>query len=108
MEVMQGVEAGNQDIVMRLSEALGYIQFQDVVRQRLEQVGIALRELDEHLRGLGEHLGHPDWDGHVQPSLKARLDGHLARYVMSSQRQTHVSVTGQTAETDERPRIELF
>ncbi len=108
LEVIQGVEAGNQDIVMRLSEALGYIQFQDVVRQRLEQVGIALRELDEHLQGLGDHLGHPDWDGHVQPSLKARLDGHLARYVMSSQRQTHVSVTGQTADTDERPRIELF
>ena len=108
LEVIQGVEAGNQDIVMRLSEALGYIQFQDVVRQRLEQVGIALRELDEHLQLLGQYWEHPDWDGDLQPCLKDRLDGHLKHYVMSSQRQTHASVSGQTAETDEPPKIELF
>ncbi len=108
LDVIQGVEAGNQDIVMRLSEALGYIQFQDVVRQRLEQVGMALRELGEHFKRLDDYWGHPDWDGSLQPSLKDRLDGHLERYVMSSQRQTHASVTGGVSLGDDRPQIELF
>ena len=108
LEVIQGVEAGNQEIVTRLSEALGYIQFQDVVRQRLEQVGIALRELGEHLQGLDDYWGHPDWDGSLPTSLKKRLDGHLERYVMSSQRQTHAAVTGEVVASDERPQIELF
>ncbi|MBK1719074.1 methyl-accepting chemotaxis protein [Thiocystis violacea] len=108
LDVIRGVEAGNQDIVMRLSEALGYIQFQDVVRQRLEQVGTALRELGEHFKQLDDYWGHPDWDGSLQPSLKDRLDGHLERYVMSSQRQTHASVTGGVSLGDDRPAIELF
>ncbi|MBK1720699.1 hypothetical protein CKO23_00315 [Thiocystis violacea] len=108
LEVIQGVEAGNGEIVTRLSEALGYIQFQDVVRQRLEQIGIALGELDEHLQSLMGHVGDDQWDGRVQPSLKDRLAGHLDRYVMSSQRDAHASVTGGEAASDDRPKIELF
>ncbi|NEX22129.1 hypothetical protein G3480_17760 [Thiorhodococcus mannitoliphagus] len=108
LEVIQGVEAGNGEIVTRLSEALGYIQFQDVVRQRLEQIGIALSELDEHLQSLMGHLGDAQWDGSIQPSLKDRLAGHLDRYVMSSQRDAHAAVTGGEATSDDRPQIELF
>ncbi|EIC23598.1 methyl-accepting chemotaxis protein [Thiorhodovibrio frisius] len=108
LEVIQGVETGNQEIVTRLSGALGYIQFQDVVRQRLEQVGIALGELDEHLQSLMDRFGDAAWDGSVHPSLKERLDGHLDRYVMSSQRNAHAAVVGAGAATDERPQIELF
>ncbi|WPL12388.1 methyl-accepting chemotaxis protein [Thiorhodovibrio litoralis] len=108
LEVIQGVETGNQEIVTRLSGALGYIQFQDVVRQRLEQVGIALGELGEHLQSLMDRFGDAAWDGSVQPSLKKRLDGHLDRYVMSSQRNAHAAVVGAGAATDERPQIELF
>nr|WP_245232689.1 methyl-accepting chemotaxis protein [Thiorhodococcus minor] len=108
LEVIQGVEAGNEEMVTRLSEALGHIQFQDVVRQRLDQIGIALRELDEHLQALMGHLGDDQWDGSIQPSLKDRLEGHLEGYVMSSQRDAHAAVTGAEAASDARPQIELF
>ena len=108
LNVMNGVETSNNEMVARLSEALGYLQFQDVVRQRLEQVQFALHELDEHLLILGQQLTDPAWDGTVQPTLKARLDGHLDRYVMDSQRNAHSAVTGGESVVSSRPSIELF
>ena len=108
MAVIHGVDEGNQEVVERLSEALGHIQFQDVVRQRVEHVQSALRELDEHFQGLAGRLGNPDWDGQVNPSLGTRLDGYLDRYVMTSQRDAHSAVTGAKREKDDGPRIELF
>jgi len=43
--VISGVDASYQESVNRLSKALGHIQFQDVMRQRLEHVQEALREM---------------------------------------------------------------
>jgi methyl-accepting chemotaxis protein len=41
--------------------------------------------------------------------LKQRMEGHLDRYVMHSQRDTHSKVTGAvSASDDNRPKIELF
>jgi methyl-accepting chemotaxis protein len=108
LDVMHGVEAGNKEMVHRLSEALGRLQFQDVVRQRLEQVQYALHELGEHLAGLAQQVGDPAWNGSVAPTLATRLDGHLDRYVMASQRKVHSAVTGATSDDDGRPAIELF
>jgi methyl-accepting chemotaxis protein len=108
LDVMHGVDAGNKEMVHRLSEALGRLQFQDVVRQRLEQVQYALHELGEHLAGLAQHVADPDWNGSVVPTLATRLDGHLERYVMASQRKVHSAVTGANSGDDGRPAIELF
>ena len=108
MEVMALVEQGNQEVVTRLSEALGYIQFQDVVRQRVEQVQFALKELDEHLQHVFK--ASMDSDLHeVTPTLKERLEGHLDKYVMEGQRDAHAAATGRAlAEEPARPAIELF
>jgi methyl-accepting chemotaxis protein len=112
LDVMHGVQTGNADMVNRLSEALGRLQFQDVVRQRLEQVQYALHELGEHLAGLAQQINDPAWNGAVVPTLAKRLDGHLDRYVMASQRNVHAAVTGAKASApsagEGRPAIELF
>jgi len=106
--VMNSVDTGNKEKVHRLSEVLGHLQFQDIVRQRLEQVKFALHELDEHLLGLAQHVTDVNWDGLVQPTLASRLDGHLDRYVMASQRKAHSDFTGAAADDGGRPAIELF
>jgi methyl-accepting chemotaxis protein len=110
LDVIQGVDQGNREMITRLSEALGYIQFQDVLRQRVDQVHYALHELDEHLQGLAAHLGESGWNGHIQPSLQARMKDHLDRYVMSSQRDAHAQVLGDGpgANREDGPKIELF
>ena len=59
MGVMHGVESGHHEMVERLSQVLGHIQFQDVMRQRLEQVQGALLEMNEHLQGLTSKLIDP-------------------------------------------------
>jgi len=107
-DVMVRVDHNNAELVRRLSEALGQLQFQDVVRQRLEQVQFALQELDDHLLGLAAKVNDPLWDGSLSQTLKERLDSHLDRYVMDSQRETHATVTGNGAGGDSRPAIELF
>ena len=74
----------------------------------LEQADSALHALDEHLVGLAQHVTAVTWDGLVQPTRAARLDGHLDRYVMASQRKAHTVFTGAAADDGGRPAIELF
>jgi methyl-accepting chemotaxis protein len=109
LDVIIAVDAGNKESITRLSEALGYLQFQDVLRQRVEHVQAAITGLDEHLSGLAGHLEDSAWDGHLDASLKQRMAGHLDSYVMNSQRDVHRAVTGHASSAGgERPQIELF
>jgi methyl-accepting chemotaxis protein len=108
VDMMYSVDAGNREIVERLSVGLGRLQFQDVVRQRLGQVQGALQELDAHLTGLARHLGDPAWDGSLEFTLDARLEAHLDGYVMDAQRAAHGAVSVDAAAGNSRPAIELF
>lgn len=108
LEIMSGIDEGNKEIINRLSEALGRLQFQDVMRQRVEQVQHALRELNEHFAGLATRMMDVEWDGAVAPPLKIRLDAHLDSYVMDSQRNAHAAITGAPTRDSGRPAIELF
>jgi methyl-accepting chemotaxis protein len=109
LETLDSVEAGHQEIVERLSQALGHIQFQDVMRQRLEHVQTALCEMREHLQGLARKLDDHDWNGHLDRTFKEILAAHLSHYRMASQTATHLAVAGGIADSDhDRPAIELF
>ena len=109
MEVIHSVSNGNQEVINRISEALGYLQFQDVLRQRVEQVQAAMLELNEHLLTMSTKLTDMTWDGLFNPTLKQRMDGHLERYVMHSQRNVHAEINGSPASAEvSRPKIELF
>jgi methyl-accepting chemotaxis protein len=103
------IHANNTDVVAQLSEALGYLQFHDVVYQRVGQVEKALQELGEHAEAMAESTADPSWDGALHPTLKERLDHHLSTYVMASQHDTHAAVIGEDSPThSDGPAIELF
>ncbi len=109
LEIIEGVKAGHQDIVMRLTDALGQIQFQDVTRQRVEQVQKAQEELNAHLQNMADQLVDKAWDPQAMVTLRQRLDDQVSSYVMQSQRDTHTDVVGAAAApVDDRPKIELF
>ena len=109
LDVISDVELGHQDSVNRLLEAMGHIQFQDVMRQRMEHVQDALLEMREHLQSLSICLDDPSSDGQLEVTFKALLEGHLNKYHMASQTVTHLAVAGGTALSDHgRPPIELF
>jgi methyl-accepting chemotaxis protein len=109
LAVIEGVDANYQDCVCRLSAALGHIQFQDVMRQRMEHVQEALLEMYAHVEAMAEKPDNPNWDGRLDQTFETLLQAHLARYRMASQTLAHVAVAGGTSTADHtRPSIELF
>jgi methyl-accepting chemotaxis protein len=107
-ELIKGIDEANRIIVEEVSTVLGEIQFQDVLRQRLEHVNNGLdyqtefaRETLLWLEGKGE-------------SPAKRLDDHLNelkdKYVMQEQRATHNAVLGVKAPAagGSHLKIELF
>ena len=109
LDVIAGVDANYQDCIHRLSTALGHIQFQDVMRQRMEHVQEALVDLYTHVEGLSEKPDDPSWDGRLDQTFETLLQSHLGRYRMASQTRTHVAVAGGAAVADHAgPQIELF
>lgn len=114
-EVIENVRQGHHALVELLTEAMGHVQFHDVMRQRIEHVQMAMSELDEHLQSMADQLQDRPWDPASMTSLKERLDAQVQRYVMQSQIDTHHATTGATttshaspAATAARPKIELF
>lgn len=109
LSVISEVDASYEESIERLTQALGHIQFQDVMRQRMEQVQDALVEMRNHLLALTEKLADPDWDGTLDVTFAKLLSAHLGTYRMASQTRTHLAVAGEAAGDDEcRPAIELF
>jgi methyl-accepting chemotaxis protein len=103
------VDANCQESVIGLRRAMGHIQFQDVMRQRMEHVQKALLEMRDHLQWLSEKRLNPRWDGHLDFTFKALLAAHLETYSMASQTETHNSADGGVAaKRDNCPAFELF
>jgi methyl-accepting chemotaxis protein len=109
LEVITGVEKTYTESVARLGSALGHIQFQDVMRQRLEHVQDALLQMREHMMSLA-HLAHdPRWDGTLSRTFSGMVDAQRGLYKMASQADTHLAVTGVRATNGASgPPVELF
>jgi methyl-accepting chemotaxis protein len=109
LEVISDVEAGHQEGVGHLLEAMGHIQFQDVMRQRMEHVQEAMLEMRNHLLRLTETQDRTRWEGLFDTTFKTLLEAHLSNYKMASQTVTHLAVAGGISGDDHsRPAIELF
>jgi methyl-accepting chemotaxis protein len=93
-------------MVERLSTILGHVQFQDVIRQRLEQIAEAINDLGDHVTGCMAARRSGDCD--ARQTIEQRMIVQQASYVMHSQRAAFSAVTGQTMAADTAPRIELF
>ncbi|MGA2050978.1 MAG: methyl-accepting chemotaxis protein [Terracidiphilus sp.] len=103
------VDANCQDSVVGLRRAMGHIQFQDVMRQRMEHVQNALVEMRDHMQDLSEKPLDSSWDGQLDPTFKTLLAAHLDTYSMASQTVTHNSADGAVAKSGhECPAFELF
>jgi methyl-accepting chemotaxis protein len=109
LQVINEVDANYEESVNRLSEALGHIQFQDVMRQRMQHVQDAMLEMREHLKYLMDKPLDPGWDGTLDLTFKAMLSDHLQKYRMASQTITHLAVSGGATDNDlTGPPIERF
>jgi methyl-accepting chemotaxis protein len=107
-EVIKGIGQSNQVIVEEISTVLGEIQFQDVLRQRIEHVNEGLEYLSALARDTGLWLA----GGGEMPAQ--HLGDHLGalskNYVMHEQRVTHDAVLGTAGSSfgASSLKIELF
>jgi len=103
------VQTGNNEVVAQLTGALGQVQFQDIVRQRVDQVSMVLLELDGHFSGLAKRLCDPAWDGILSPTLEERLGPGLTESILASS-EAHLQLQASTAmmEAVDGPAIQLF
>ncbi|MBB1251417.1 methyl-accepting chemotaxis protein [Rhizobium sp. G21] len=107
-EVLVRVKTENEDIAEPIMAMMGSIQFQDIVRQQIEQVISMATEVKSHIGSVR--------DGLLEPSrlkglaaLAETLDRLSSSYVMREQRQIHNTVLSDNS-VDEAPvaMIELF
>ncbi len=109
LDVIAEVDANYEESVSRLSQALGYIQFQDVMRQRMEHVQGALVEMRDHLQNLSGKLADFSWQGKFDHRFTEMLETHKSKYRMASQTVTHLNAAGgKDTQDHSRPAIELF
>jgi len=109
LDVITGVDANYEETATRLAEVMGHIQFQDVMRQRLEHVQTSLTEMRDHLMKLSEMAERPGWDGLFDTTFRDLLDSRADHHSMASQNAAHLAVTGGQAQQElDRPAIELF
>ena len=107
-EVIRGIDEANRVIMDEVSAVLGEIQFQDVLRQRIEHVINALQLMNNLA---GETLSWLSGDSDAVPEpLKSHMDEIREKYVMYEQRVVHSRVTGDplSIQDESGPKIELF
>jgi len=106
--IIGSIDESNKVIVEEISMVLGEIQFQDVLRQRIEHVSDGLGYLKDLAGATALWL-----DGTAEmPSrgVREHLDELNQKYVMQEQRATHDAVLGRAASASAGagPKIELF
>jgi methyl-accepting chemotaxis protein len=96
--IIGNVQGINNQVVARLVQALGNLQFQDVVQQRLQRVDRTLLGLDQHAQLMARNLQDDGWDGTFSPALQDRLE----------QPQVRFSAGQPNSAGSQGPAIELF
>lgn len=107
-EVLGRIKAENEDIAEPIISMMGSIQFQDIVRQQIEQVVAMAQEVKAHIAAIKEGL----WDPSALMSLELlaeKLDKLSSSYVMREQREIHGAVLGKSSPAEAAvASIELF
>ena len=106
-EVLHKVEAESVAVAHPIMDIMGSIQFQDVVRQQLEQLEQMTEMVDEHIAELTATLSDEDADPD-ESQMVAKLDEFSGKFRMHSQRDSLRTAHGGTSQFDAAPLIEMF
>jgi methyl-accepting chemotaxis protein len=106
-DVLQKVETESAAVAGPIMYIMGKIQFQDIIRQQLDQLERTALMVDGHIVSVRAMLEDPAVDlGGV--TLLDQLDGMYANYVMAGQRETHRTALGKAADREAARLIEMF
>ncbi|WP_028842512.1 methyl-accepting chemotaxis protein [Thermodesulfovibrio yellowstonii] len=106
--IINEINQQNDVIFNLVTDLLGKVQFQDVVRQKLEKICEQMKELSDYNHKLLNWVENPKEETRP-PEIKTLLDKFYQSYVMRSQRKIHAEVFNETHKVDTKePKIELF
>lgn len=109
-ELTQTLKQSTQFINHEINEAMGNLQFQDIVRQQLEQVSSGLQQLTDYLQQLAEGTQQAATHTLETPHIGQLIETLKQSYVMQSQHLTHNEMTGHSGKknTYTEKNVELF
>ncbi|MDX9995528.1 MAG: methyl-accepting chemotaxis protein [Rhodocyclaceae bacterium] len=109
VDVISTIGDSSRHLTDMFMDTVASVQFQDVIRQQLEQVGEALSRFDSHMEELAEQLGHTGEEDFSFRTLREHLDEIYRGYVMDAQRDGHAAAVGAgDGGGGGGPRVELF
>jgi methyl-accepting chemotaxis protein len=106
-DILQKVESEGESIARPIMDIMGSIQFQDIIRQQLEQLDRMAQTVSEHVQSIGAMLADPG-NAMGEATLSQKLDGMFDSYVMARQRDTHMAARGQSIEKPAGSLIEMI
>jgi methyl-accepting chemotaxis protein len=106
-DILQKVETESESVAKPIMDLMGSIQFQDIIRQQLEQLSRMADTVGDHIRAIDVMLEDPCGDM-GEETLSQKLDNMFDDYVTVGQRETHLSVHGQAVSKEAGSLIELF
>jgi methyl-accepting chemotaxis protein len=106
-DILQKVEGEGESIARPIMDLMGSIQFQDIVRQQLEQLSRMAEMVGDHVQAIEVSLEDPRGDMGEQ-TLSQKLDDMFSNYVMASQRETHMAAHGESESLKAVSLIEMF
>ncbi|GIE93462.1 methyl-accepting chemotaxis protein [Paractinoplanes rishiriensis] len=107
MQAARQVEASSAALTSETTGAVGHVQFQDISRQMLEHVAEAVGDVRRQTEDV---IAYADGEMPAEQvrDRAIRIEDLRAKHVMGRQRATHAVSTGDQAEADATPTIELF
>jgi methyl-accepting chemotaxis protein len=107
-EIIAQVDKQNAAVVELVTDLMGRVQFQDVVRQKLEKVIEQIKAISKYNTALLKWLASPETEGKPK-DIEELLETFYKSYVMESQRDVHErTVNKVSVRREEAPKIELF
>jgi methyl-accepting chemotaxis protein len=108
IEVIAQIDRQNAAVFELVTDLLGRVQFQDVVRQKLEKVIEQIKAISKYNTALLKWLANPETEGKPK-DIEELLETFYKNYVMESQRDVHErTVNKVSVRREEAPKIELF
>ncbi|MBF0613426.1 MAG: hypothetical protein G8345_16330 [Magnetococcales bacterium] len=90
---MGKITESSQSVAHKVTDLISYLQFQDIVRQRLEQVIATIRQRTNFQDQLNRCMKDPNTNSEL---LYYDVDAMLKDYVMAKQRDAHRATLGKT------------
>jgi methyl-accepting chemotaxis protein len=108
IDVIDQVDRQNSILFELVTDLLGRVQFQDVVRQKHEKMIEQIKAISKCNTALLKWLASPETEGKPK-DIEELLETFYENYVMESQRDVHErTVNKVSVRREEAPKIELF